>query len=196
MIEYDIWEENPFQNVVGADEVGRGSIAGPIVAASASINFEHLEHLQNVKDSKKISAAKRKVIYENINKTSVDISYASASNLDIDNMGINYCNKKVLSDVLLEYVNKDYLIYVDHVQDVGTGVTSLTKGEDKSIAIALASIMAKVYRDNFMVELSIKFPEYDLENNKGYGTKKHLDAISKYGLKDFHRKSFLNNFTS
>ena len=196
MIEYDIWEEDPFQHVVGADEVGRGSIAGPIVAASASINFEHLEHLQNVKDSKKISAAKREVIYENINKTSVDISYASASNFDIDNMGINYCNKKVLSDVLLEYINKDYLIYVDHVQDVGTGVTALTKGEDKSIAIALASIMAKVYRDNFMVELSIKFPEYDLDNNKGYGTKKHLDAISKYGLQDFHRKSFLNNFTS
>ena len=196
MIEYDIWEEDPFQHVVGADEVGRGSIAGPIVAASASINFEHLEHLQNVKDSKKISAAKREVIYENINKTSVDISYASASNFDIDNRGINYCNKKVLSDVLLQYVNKDYLIYVDHVQDVGTGVTALTKGEDKSIAIALASIMAKVYRDNFMVELSIKFPEYDLDNNKGYGTKKHLDAISKYGLQDFHRKSFLNNFTS
>jgi len=196
MIEYDIWEEDPFQHVVGADEVGRGSIAGPIVAASASINFEHLEHLQNVKDSKKISAAKREVIYENINKTSVDISYASASNFDIDNMGINYCNKKVLSDVLLKYLNKDYFIYVDHVQDVGTGVTALTKGEDKSIAIALASIMAKVYRDNFMVELSIKFPEYDLENNKGYGTKKHLDAINKYGLQDFHRKSFLNNFTS
>jgi len=196
MIEYDIWEEDPFRHVVGADEVGRGSIAGPIVAASASINFEHLEHLQNVKDSKKISAAKREVIYENINKTSVDISYASASNFDIDNMGINYCNKKVLSDVLLKYLNKDYFIYVDHVQDVGTGVTALTKGEDKSIAIALASIMAKVYRDNFMVELSIKFPEYDLENNKGYGTKKHLDAINKYGLQDFHRKSFLNNFTS
>ena len=196
MIEYDIWEEDPIQHVVGADEVGRGSIAGPIVAASVSINFEHLEHLQNVKDSKKISAAKREVIYENINKTSVDISYASASNFDIDNMGINYCNKKVLSDVLLKYLNKDYFIYVDHVQDVGTGVTALTKGEDKSIAIALASIMAKVYRDNFMVELSIKFPEYDLENNKGYGIKKHLDAISKYGLKDFHRKSFLNNFTS
>ena len=196
MIEYDIWEEDPFQHVVGADEVGRGSIAGPIVAASASINSEDLEHLQNVKDSKKISAPKRKVIYENINKTSIDISYASATNFDIDNMGINYCNKKVLSDVLVQYVNKDYLIYVDHVQDVGTGVTALTKGEDKSIAIALASIMAKVYRDNFMVELSIKFPEYDLENNKGYGTKKHLDAISKYGLQDFHRKSFLNNFTS
>ena len=196
MIEYDIWEEDPFQHVVGADEVGRGSIAGPIVAASASINFEHLEHLQNVKDSKKISAANREAIYENINKTSVDISYASASNLDIDNMGINYCNKKVLSDVLTQYINKDHLIYVDHVKDVGRGVTALTKGEDKSLAIALASIMAKVYRDNFMVELSIKFPEYDLENNKGYGTKKHLDAISKYGLKDFHRKSFLNNFTS
>jgi len=196
MIEYDIWEEDPFQHVVGADEVGRGSIAGPIVAASASINSEDLEHLQNVKDSKKISAPKRKVIYENINKTSIDISYASATNFDIDNMGINYCNKKVLSDVLVQYVDKDYLIYVDHVQDVGTGVTALTKGEDKSIAIALASIMAKVYRDNFMVKLSIKFPEYDLENNKGYGTKKHLDAISKYGLQDFHRKSFLNNFTS
>ena len=196
MIEYDIWEEDPFQHVVGADEVGRGSIAGPIVAASASINFEHLEHLQNVKDSKKISAANREAIYENINKTSVDISYASASNFDIDNMGINYCNKKVLSDVLTQYINKDHLIYVDHVKDVGRGVTALTKGEDKSLAIALASIMAKVYRDNFMVELSIKFPEYDLENNKGYGTKKHLDAISKYGLQDFHRKSFLNNFTS
>ena len=196
MIEYEIWEKDPFQHVVGADEVGRGSIAGPIVAASASLKFEHLEHLSNVKDSKKISESKRKVIYEHISKTSINISYASASNFDIDSMGINYCNKKVLSDVLTQYINKDYLIYVDHVKDVGRGVTALTKGEDKSLAIALASIMAKVYRDNFMVELSLKFPEYDLENNKGYGTKKHLNAIKKYGLRDFHRKTFINNFTS
>jgi ribonuclease HII len=195
MIEYEIWEEDPSQYVVGADEVGRGSIGGPIVASSARISFKHLEHLDNVKDSKKLSETKRKVIYENINKTSIEISYASLSNCDIDNMGINYCNKKVLSDVLVEYIKKDDLIYVDHVKDLGKGVNALTKGEDKSIAIALASIMAKVYRDNVMIGLAIKFPEYDLNNNKGYGTKKHLEAISKYGIQEFHRKSFLKNFT-
>ena len=194
MIEYGIWDEDHSKYVVGADEVGRGSIAGPIVAASARLGFKHLKHLDDVKDSKKISEAKRKVIYDNINKTSIEISYASLSNFDIDNTGINYCNKKVLSDVLVQYINKDHSIYVDHVKDVGRGVNALTKGEDKSIAIALASIMAKVYRDNIMIGLSTKFPEYDLQNNKGYGTKKHLEAISKYGLQDFHRKSFLKNF--
>ena len=194
MIEYDIWAESPSQYVVGADEVGRGSIAGPIVGASARLSYENLKHLEDVKDSKKISESKRNRIYQKINKTDIKIMYSSSSNLDIDKLGINYCNTKVLNDVVSNYFKTNTLIYVDHVQDVGAEVKALTKGEDKSIAIALASIMAKVYRDNIMIELSLKFPEYDLQNNKGYGTKKHLEAISKYGLQTFHRKTFLKKF--
>jgi len=83
---------------------------------------------------------------------------------------------------------------VDYIKDLDSNIIPLTKGEEKSIAIALASIMAKVYRDSMMVELSKKFPKYELENNKGYGTKKHLEAIKKYGLQNFHRKTFLKSF--
>ena len=162
MIEYDIWAESPSQYVVGADEVGRGSIAGPIVGASARLSYENLKHLEDVKDSKKISESKRNLIYQKINKTDIKIMYSSSSNIDIDKLGINYCNTKVLNDVVSNYFKTNTLIYVDHVQDVGAEVKALTKGEDKSIAIALASIMAKVYRDNIMIELSLKFPEYDL----------------------------------
>ena len=191
MIEYEIWNKNISQFVVGADEVGRGSVAGPIVAASVRIGSQHLENLNNVKDSKKLAESKRNVIYKEINKTDIDVKYSLLTNNDIDLKGINYCNRLVLKNVLSVYLKTDNLIYVDYVKDLDTKIIPLTKGEEKSIAIALASIMAKVYRDSIMVELSKKFPEYELEKNKGYGTKKHLEAIKKYGLQSFHRKTFL-----
>ena len=191
MIEYEIWNKNISQFVVGADEVGRGSVAGPIVAASVRIGSQHLENLNNVKDSKKLAESKRNVIYKEINKTDIDVKYSLLTNNDIDLKGINYCNRLVLKNVLSVYLKTDNLIYVDYVKDLDTKIIPVTKGEEKCIAIALASIMAKVYRDSIMVELSKKFPEYELEKNKGYGTKKHLEAIKKYGLQSFHRKTFL-----
>ena len=194
MIEYEIWNENNSQFIVGSDEVGRGSVAGPIVAASTRVGFHHLEYLNDVKDSKKLTENKRNIIYKRIKETDLQVEYSLLTNDDIDSKGINYCNKLVLQNVLSMYFETSDLIYVDYVKGLGSNIIPLTKGEDKSIAIALASIMAKVYRDSMMVKLSKEFPEYELEKNKGYGTKNHLEAIRKYGLQSFHRKTFLKNF--
>ena len=194
MIEYDIWDDNFSQFVVGADEVGRGSVAGPIIAASVRVGFQHFEYFNDVKDSKKLTETKRSIIFKRIKETDIQVEYSLLTNHDIDSKGINYCNKLVLQNVLSIYFETGDLIYVDYVKGLGSKIIPLTKGEDKSIAIALASIMAKVYRDSMMVKLSKEFPEYELEKNKGYGTKNHLEAIKKYGLQSFHRKTFLKSF--
>ena len=193
MIEYDIWDDNFSQFVVGADEVGRGSVAGPIIAASVRVGFQHFEYFNDVKDSKKLTETKRSIIFKRIKETDIQVEYSLLTNHDIDSKGINYCNKLVLQNVLSIYFETGDLIYVDYVKGLGSKIIPLTKGEDKSISIALASIMAKVYRDSMMVKLSKEFPEYELEKNKGYGTKNHLEAIKKYGLQSFHRKTFLKS---
>ena len=111
-------------------------------------------------------------------------------NKQIDKYGIQKANNVVLTDSIQKLDTGSEKIYVDHFNIDLLNVTSLTRGEDKSIAIALASIMAKVSRDNYMVKMSEKYPEYDFANNKGYGTLKHRQAIQKYGLTDLHRTSF------
>ena len=195
MIENSIWDESLSQFVVGADEVGRGSVAGPIVAASVRVGFQHMDYLKDVKDSKKLTENKRNNIYKRIIESDIQVEYALLTNQDIDLKGINYCNIFVLQNVLSMYLETGELIYVDYVKGLGNKIIPLTNGEDKSIAIALASIMAKVYRDSIMIELSKDFPEYGFEKNKGYGTKKHLEAIKKHGLQSFHRKTFLKSIT-
>ena len=191
MIENEIWNNNPNQFVIGADEVGRGSIAGPIVAASVRLSFKDNMHLGSVKDSKKMSENKRNEIFKYINDTDIKIIYSIMTHVEIDTLGINHCNKKVLEDVLSPYFESKDLLFVDYVKGINQNVKAITKGEDKSLAIALASIMAKVYRDTLMIQMSLEYPEYGLDMNKGYGTKKHYEAIENYGVKDFHRKTFL-----
>ena len=100
MIEHEIWNKNVSQLIVGADEVGRGSVAGPIVAASVRIGSQHLQYLKNVKDSKKLSESKRNIICNNIKKTDIEVRYSLLTNNDIDQKGINYCNRLVLKNVL------------------------------------------------------------------------------------------------
>tara|TARA_B100001123_G_C14805485_1_gene826143 strand:- start:23 stop:607 length:585 start_codon:yes stop_codon:yes gene_type:complete len=191
MIEHRIWAEAPKDFVVGADEVGRGSIAGPIVAASVSLNSDHLPLLEGVKDSKKISESKRELIFERIIKTDIEIHYSSLSNKVIDDKGITFCNKNVIRDVILPHIGLCDNIFIDYVSDIDDKARALTKGEDASFAIALASILAKVHRDRIMIKLSKTYPQYDLDKNKGYGTKSHYEAIKKYGTQDIHRMTFL-----
>lgn len=193
MIEKEMWEKHPKKVIVGADEVGRGSIAGPIVAASVKLCNNDIKHLTNIKDSKKLTELKRNEIYEYIKKTNIRVKYAMMTNKEIDKYGISHCNKEVLIKVFRPYLGRGYSLYVDYVKGLDDEIESLTKGEDKSLAIALASIMAKVYRDQIMINLSLNFPEYKLANNKGYGTKKHYEAITQYGMQGFHRKTFLSN---
>ena len=117
-------------------------------------------------------------------------SYNSCSNKAIDLYGIKTANEKVLKDSINDlFISKD-LVYVDHFKIDKFNAVSVIKGEDNCLPIALASIVAKVLRDEFMKNLPEKYKLYNLNQNKGYGTKEHRDAIKKYGITDLHRKSF------
>tara|TARA_Y100000741_G_scaffold171168_1_gene129651 strand:+ start:646 stop:1233 length:588 start_codon:yes stop_codon:yes gene_type:complete len=190
MIEDKIWSEDPNKYIIGADEVGRGSFAGPICAAAVKINYSHLELLTNVKDSKKLSAKKREEIFSIVQKNNIKYSFKESSNIFIDKFGIKNANEKVLTESISDVYTGDEIVYVDHFKINDFKSISLVRGEDNCRAIALASIVAKVLRDNLMIKYSESYPEYSFEKNKGYGTRDHREAISKFGLSNIHRKSF------
>ena len=190
MIEDKIWSEDPAKFIIGADEVGRGSFAGPICAAAVKINYSHLALLTNVKDSKKLSAKKREEIFSMVEENNIEYSFNESSNTFIDQFGIKNANEKVLTDSISDIYTGNEIVYVDHFKINDFKSISVVRGEDNCRAIALASIVAKVLRDNLMIKFSEKYPEYSFEKNKGYGTKDHREAISKYGLSNIHRKSF------
>ncbi len=190
MIENKIWLKNKNQFVIGADEVGRGSFAGPIVAAAVKINKSHEYLLTEVKDSKKLSEKKRKEIFDLISINKITYSISECPNTIIDEIGISEANKMVLENSIEEIYTGNEKVYVDHFKINKFSSVSLVRGEDNSKAIALASIIAKVYRDNLMVRYSSEFPQYLFEKNKGYGTQAHRESINKYGLTKIHRKSF------
>ena len=190
MIEDKVWSKDPNKFIIGSDEVGRGSFAGPICAAAVKINYSHLKFLTNVKDSKKLSVKKREEIFSLVQENNIEYSFKESSNAFIDQFGIKNANEKVLTDSISDIYTGDEIVYVDHFKINNFKSISVTRGEENCRAIALASIVAKVLRDNLMIKFSEKYPEYSLEKNKGYGTKDHRKAISKYGLSDIHRKSF------
>ena len=190
MIEDKVWSEDPAKYIIGADEVGRGSFAGPICAAAVKINYSHLALLTNVKDSKKLSAKKREEIFSMVEENNIEYSFNESSNTFIDQFGIKNANEKVLTDSISDIYTGNEIVYVDHFKINDFKSISVVRGEDNCRAIALSSIIAKVLRDNLMIKYSVKYPEYSFEKNKGYGTKDHREAISKYGLSNIHRKSF------
>ena len=190
MIEDKIWSSNPSTYIIGSDEVGRGSFAGPIGAASVRINYEHKDLLLDVKDSKKLSPKKRNQIFELVQESEIEYSYVERDNEFIDLYGIKLANEKVLEDSISSIFQDGDIVYVDHFKISKFNAISLIRGEDNCRPIALASIIAKVLRDNFMIEISNKYSRYAFDKNKGYGTKEHRLAIKKYGLTDVHRKSF------
>ena len=190
MIENKNWEKNKNQLIIGADEVGRGSLAGPIVGASVKLKFLDMDLLFDVKDSKKLSPKKREEIVDRITKSNIEFSISECSNSYIDKNGISDANKKVLRDSVQSiYTNKEK-VYIDHFKISEFGAIPLLRGEDHSYAIALASIIAKVHRDKMMTKFAEVYPNYLFEKNKGYGTREHLDMLQKYGPCTIHRTTF------
>ena len=190
MIENKNWEKNKNQLIIGADEVGRGSLAGPIVGASVKLKFLDMDLLFDVKDSKKLSPKKREEIVDRITKSNIEFSISECSNSYIDKYGISDANKKVLRDSVRSIYTKKEKVYIDHFNINEFNAISLIRVEDHSNAIALASIIAKVHRDKIMTEFSSIYPNYLFEKNKGYGTREHLDMLQKYGPCTIHRTTF------
>lgn len=191
--EKKFWDQNLV--VAGIDEVGRGPLFGPVVSAVVILPKDN--KLIGIDDSKKISEIKRKELYQKILEECIEYSIGIADNNEID--GINILNATKLS---MERAIKSLNKTVDHLlidaltlENVDIDQTPIIKGDSKSISIAAASIIAKVTRDTMIEEIAKEYKEYDLDKNKGYGTKKHYEAIKKYGITKFHRKSFLKNLS-
>lgn len=184
-----------YKHIAGVDEVGRGPLAGPIVACSVMLDLDALddEIILYLNDSKKLKESKREELAEIIKEKAVCYHIAECSNWEIDEIGIGVANNKVFLDSCnLLSVKPDFVLSDGYlVKGIEIENKSVIKGDTKSACIAAASIVAKVYRDNLMKKYAEKYPHYDFENNVGYGTAKHIDAIKKYGKCEIHRTSFL-----
>lgn len=190
MLEYEIQLYNEGKNLIcGVDEVGRGPLVGPVVTAAVILPKGYIN--TNIKDSKQLSEKKREELYDEIMKNAIDVSIASCSEKIIDEINILEATKKAMKQSINNLRIKPHHVLIDAVKlDLDIPSTSIIKGDAKSQSIAAASIIAKVYRDNLMKEIDKEFPMYDFIHNKGYGTKKHIEALKKYGPTPYHRKTF------
>lgn len=184
-----------YKYVAGVDEVGRGPLAGPIVACSVILDLNILDEdlILYLNDSKKVKESKRIELSEIIKEKALDYNIAISSNKEIDEKGIAFSNNKVFLDSCNSLKIKPDLVLSDGylVKNISFENKSVIKGDTKSATIAAASIVAKVYRDNLMKEYAKQYPNYDFENNVGYGTSKHIEALKTYGKCEIHRESFL-----
>lgn len=183
--------EKGIKVIAGVDEVGRGPLIGNVVAACVVLPIDF--KLEGLTDSKKLSEKKRNEFYEVICREALAIGVGRVTPEVIDEVNI-YQATKIAMKMAIEEANEK--VSIEHVLidamplDVEIPTTSIIKGDLKSITIAAASVVAKVIRDKEMYELDKIYPMYDLANNKGYGTKKHLEAIEKYGITKYHRLSY------
>ncbi len=178
--------------VCGLDEVGRGPLAGPVVAACVVIPFEKrdLDFVADIQDSKKVSAKKREILYDKIMEH-FPCAVAEVSPYEIDELNILQASLLGMKLAHDEVGNIDYSL-VDGNKSPALSSQSMTviKGDQKSKTIAAASIVAKVHRDRIMSALAEEYPHYGWESNSGYPTKQHREAILQYGITPEHRKSF------
>ncbi len=177
------------QPAAGVDEVGRGPLAGPVVAAAVIIDINNIP--DGINDSKKLSKINRLKISDEIKKYSI-YSIAEASVKEIDEINILQASLLAMKRAIEGLAKKPMTILVDGKFKPKTNFQthSIIKGDTQSLSIAASSIIAKVYRDNLMRDYSKKYPGYLWEKNAGYGTKEHLLAIKKCGITPIHRKSF------
>ena len=177
--------------IAGVDEVGRGPLIGPVVAACVVLPKNYT--LEGLTDSKKLSERKRDKFYDILKEEALSIGIGIVDEKVIDQINIYEATKVAMKKAILEANGK---VAIEHVlidaMPLGLEIpsTSIIKGDAKSISVAAASVIAKVTRDRMLYELDKKYPMYDLKHNKGYGTKKHLEAIEKYGITKYHRLSY------
>ncbi len=173
----------------GIDEVGRGPLVGAVVASCVILPLNY--KLDGLTDSKKLSEKKREKFYDILLHDAISIGIGIIDEKTIDKVNIYEATKLAMIDAVKNMKIKPDYILIDAMKlDIDIPSTSIIKGDAKSLSIAAASVIAKVTRDRMMIELDKKYPMYDFKHNKGYPTKKHLEAINKYGVIDEHRRSY------
>lgn len=175
--------------VAGVDEVGRGPLVGPVVAACVILPEDF--SLDGLTDSKKLSEKKRVYYYDEIMRQAVSVGVGIISEKKIDEVNIYEATKLAMKEAISKCNIQPEHILIDAMPlSIDIPTTSIIKGDFKSITISAASVIAKVTRDRMLDELDKKYPMYDFKDNKGYPTKKHLEAIDKYGIIPEHRRSY------
>ena len=185
-----------YSAICGIDEVGRGPLAGPVVAGAVILPRDC--DILYINDSKKLSAAKREVLYDEIMEKAVAVGIGMASPKRIDEINILQATYEAMRDAIKKLAVTPDILLNDAVTipQVNIKQVPIIKGDAKSISIGAASIVAKVTRDRMMVEYDRIMPEYGFASNKGYGSKEHIEALKKYGPSPIHRATFIKNFVS
>ena len=189
----------PYHNIdkieAGCDEAGRGPLAGPVFAAAVIWPQNLL--IDEIRDSKKLNEKQRIKLHSLIEENAIDYAVSMVSESIIDKINILNASILAMHNSLSELTDDFNLILVDGNRFKAFGdieYETIVKGDDKYLSIAAASILAKFYRDEHMLQLHKIYPQYGWNTNKGYPTKKHIEAIQKYGICEFHRKSFCKKF--
>ncbi|MFN6964691.1 MAG: ribonuclease HII [Pyrinomonadaceae bacterium] len=180
-----------YQNIAGVDEVGRGCLAGPVVAAACILDCSKPFH-KKLDDSKKLTAALREEIAEQLKTEAICYGIGQVAADEIDRINILEATKKAMKAAIADLEPKANFLLIDAVQlrDVATPQRSIIKGDSISASIAAASILAKTYRDRLMADYDAEFPGYGFASHAGYGTAAHLEALKKHGPCRLHRLSF------
>lgn len=182
--------------IAGVDEVGRGPLAGPVVCACCVMPLDEL--IFGVNDSKKLTEKTREKLFDVIKEKAISYNIALVSEKVVDEINILNATKECMVEAVNGLKVKPETLLIDALKldelDNSIKQVPIIHGDAISYNIACASILAKVYRDRFMVELDKKFPEYNFKKNKGYGTAEHIKALKEFGATDIHRRSFIKNF--
>lgn len=182
--------EQGFKLICGVDEVGRGPLVGPVVAAAVILPKDFI--LEGLNDSKKLSKKQRELFYEIIKEKAIAYQVSFVSEKVIDEINIYQASKKAMIIAIGNLkVKPDYvLIDAMPINELSINNLSIIKGDSKSISIAAASVIAKVERDKYMLNLADEYPMYGYDTHMGYPTKKHIEAIEKFGITEHYRKTY------
>ena len=185
-------------SIIGIDEVGRGALCGPVVSCALILheNISQEKLFDEITDSKKLSEKKRMEISMMIKRHS-KFNIGISDNIEIDRLNILNATTLSMKRAYSKFKNTNFKIKIDGLKtfELNDRTSFHVKGDQKSVTIAAASIVAKVYRDDLMIKLSSDYPQYGWLKNKGYGTKQHILAIKNYGVTKYHRESFLKNLS-
>lgn len=194
MVDYSIeneYREKGFNIICGVDEAGRGPLAGPVYSAAVILPSDCV--IEGLNDSKKLTEKKREALFDEIKEKALAYGIASADEKEIDEINILNATFLAMKRAIASLSVKPDLALIDGNQKPHTDIEEVTviKGDAKSMSIAAASVLAKVSRDRFMLEMAEKYPQYEFARHKGYGTKLHYEKIAQYGVCDIHRRTFL-----
>lgn len=183
-----------YNNICGCDEAGRGPLAGPVVVASVIMPLDDI--IDGIDDSKKLSEKKREELYDKIISKAKSFKISIISEKIIDEINILNATKRGMEETINNLSIKPDFALVDAVKGLKLNCEylPLIKGDYLSYSIGCASILAKVTRDRLMKEMSKKYPNYEFDKHKGYGTKQHIELLKKYGKCEIHRDSFIKHF--